>query len=1081
MIKNRPFIILILLLLSARLASAQISLKGTDIPLQKALESIHEQSGYDLIYEVSDLVNLKIANIDLQNVSVGKALQVCFTNQPLIFQIADKTVMIKKRLPAPAKRAGAVYPETDIRGKVIDESGQPVKGATVMLWGDVRGTTTDAEGYFNLHTEIGNLIVVTCVGYKRMQFHIGSKDFVIPLTPDNTGLNEVQVIGYGTAIKRLNTATVSSVTAVEIHKQPVTDVLNTLNGRMTGVQVVQASGSPGAAVSIKVRGDNTLGTNGSTSSDPLYIVDGIPQASGTRYDVQNFNSNVRGMNGYTNIFSILNKEDIERIDVLKDADATAIYGARGANGVVLITTKKGKEGKVKINVNLTAGSGRVGHFIPLLNTRQYLDLRKEAFANDKIVPTASNAPDLLVWDQNANTDFQRMLLGGAAKIRTADVSISGGNELIKYYVGVNYRKEGTVVANDQNITRGGGIMNLNIASPNKKFNAYFSANYAAEHSNLTGSDFLSLIYLPPNFPLRKSDGSLNWVNNFNNPLAALLPAYDAKRNYFAANTILSYRLVEGLTLKTTAGYNTNSLTNNFSQPAASFNPVSQQLGRATFGNSPTSNYIIEPQAEYIKKIGPGRLTALLGTTFSQALSETTTLYGSNYTYDNQINTITGAGLVEITYNYDMYRYASVYSRINYDFMDKYIVSGTFRRDASSRFGPQNRFANFGSVAAAWLFSEEKLIKHSLSFLSYGRLKFSYGTTGNDRIDNYMYLPIYAAGDTYQDVHVLSPADLAANPAIKWESTRKAEINLSLGFLKDRILLNTNLYRNRSSDLLNYTIIAGQSGVTSSIENLDALIQNKGLELELTTQNIISSGFNWKSSFNISFERNKLLSFGEISKASNSSVLYIGESVDAYINRRKYKYAGLDPATGAPKFTDLDGKPGLGALDRYIAPLGNPFYGGFANNFSYKGFSLEIFFKFQNSRGRVNQLSNSVVPGGLMNQPASVRNRWTPEHTTGTMWPLAVTGSGALSSAYTNLRNSDFTYGNTSYIKLKTANLTYQLPRAWANKMKMQQINVSLQGLNLLTWAKDKYRLDPEYDYGTYPGLRTLLLAINCSL
>src|SRR5690606_31177238 len=234
--------------------------------------------------------------------------------------------------------------------------------------------------------------------------------------------------------KRLNTATVSSITANELKQQPASNVLSALDGRMPGVRVEQTNGMPGSAVSIMVRGNNTMGVLGSTNSDPLYVIDGIPQASGIRYDVQNYNSGVRGMNGYTNIFSILNKEDIARIDVLKDADATAIYGARGANGVVLITTKKGGAGKLTLHINLTSGAGTVGHFVPMLNTPQYLALRQEAFENEGITPDANTAPDLVDWDSNAYTDCQRLLLGGTAKTWTADVHAAGGSENVIYYV-----------------------------------------------------------------------------------------------------------------------------------------------------------------------------------------------------------------------------------------------------------------------------------------------------------------------------------------------------------------------------------------------------------------------------------------------------------------------------------------------------------------------------------------------------------------------------------------------------------------------------------------------------------------------
>ncbi|UKJ06962.1 SusC/RagA family TonB-linked outer membrane protein [Solitalea lacus] len=1062
---------------------AQITLKEDRITIQKAIESISVQSGYDFIYSTADFKNLNPIRIHLTNATIETALSTCFKGQSLVYEITDKTVIIKKKqvqFPIPSPLPVNVD-EINVKGIILDDRGQPLSGVNVIIKGTSKSMSTDADGRFSIRAEIGGTLVISCVGYKKHEIQVQTREIILQLVQDIVNLDQIQIIAYGTSSKRLNTATVSSVSAEVLATQPVNNVLTALNGRVPGVQLVQSSGMAGSGVAIKIRGDNSGGFYGSSSSDPLYVIDGIPQASGSRYDFQNINSNVRGMNGYTNIFNTLNMEDIEQIDILKDADATAIYGARGANGVVVITTKKGKQGKIKVNVNLTAGAGKVGHFIPMLNTQQYLDLRKEAFKNEGITPDAANAPDLLSWDQNAYTDYQRLLLGGTAATRTANINASGGSEFINYYVGLNYRKEGTVIADNQHVNRIGGLMNLNITSPNRKFNALFSANYAQEKSNLTAEDFMSLIYLPPNFNLYKTDGSLNWNNNFDNPLAYLRSTYHATNTLFSANTTLSYKLVSGLTLKTTAGYTISRLENDLQLPTARYNPVSARTSWAWFAKSPTSNYIVEPQAEYIIKVGPGKLTALVGGTFSESLSESTTLKGDNYTYDTQLNSITGAGLVTTVYQYNQYHYASLFSRLNYDISNKYLLNLTYRNDASSRFGPNNRLASFGSAGAAWLFSEEELIKEKLPFLSFGKLKASYGTTGNDRISNYLYTLNYSTGGAYQNISTLLPSSLAANPNLKWESTKKAELNLSLGFLKDRILFNGNIYRNRSSNLLNYTALPGQTGTSTIISNLDAVVQNQGLELELNTKNLEGRNFNWSSSFNISFERNKLISFNDIAKATLGSAFVIGESLDAFIYRNKFKYDGVNPVNGLPIYNDLDGQPGMGTKDMYIAKLGHPFYGGLNNSFSYKGLTLDVFFKFESRNGPTNLIPNDIAPGGLMNQNTSVLNRWRQDGDSDTRWPLAVTGSGAESISYAYLPYSDFTYGNISYLKLKTASLSYNLPQSWIQKAKLQSVKISLQGLNLFTIAKDKYVLDPEYGFGAYPGLRTLVLGINCSL
>ncbi|MNQ92917.1 hypothetical protein D3C85_1083570 [compost metagenome] len=282
-------------------------------------------------------------------------------------------------------------------------------------------------------------------------------------------------------------------------------------------------------------------------------------------------------------------------------------------------------------------------------------------------------------------------------------------------------------------------------------------------------------------------------------------------------------------------------------------------------------------------------------------------------------------------------------------------------------------------------------------------------------------------------------------------------------------------------MLNYTALASQSGGGSLVSNLDAVVQNKGLELELNTKNIDRGGFSWSSSFNISFERNVLLSFRDKDKASFGTYYRVGETVDAFLMRSRFKYDGLDALTGAPMYADLDGKPGLSTDDQYIAGLGRPFYGGLNNSFSYKGLTLDVFFKFENSRGPVNQFPGGIAPGGLMNQNNSVLDRWRQSGDTGTLWPLAVTGSGPASAPYGILPSSDFTWGNTSYIKLKTTSLSYNLPKRWLEKAKLQNVRLSLQGLNLFSITKNKYVLDPEFGPDSYPGLRTWMFGINCTL
>ncbi|WP_316823086.1 SusC/RagA family TonB-linked outer membrane protein [Pedobacter gandavensis] len=1086
---------------SAATFGQRVTLNEQKSSIESVLKKIRSQTGYDFLFDRKIVQHAPAVDLKLNNVTLDEALKAIFNKGQLGYNIAGKIVVIELKQKSILDKVLDLFTEIDIKGRVVDENGRPLKGATVsvviqessenkktgdfsmMVKGRKTAAVTDEKGEFFLkNIDEKALISVSYTGYKSATRE-AAKELFIKMAMDVSDLDQVQVIAYGAVSKRLNTATVSTVSAATLAQQPVNNVLNSLNGRMTGVQVISGGGGlPGSGISIKVRGDNSFGPLGSSSSDPLYVIDGIPQASGTRFDSQNFNSNISGMNGYTNMFNSLNKEDIEQIDVLKDADATSIYGARGANGVVLITTKKGKSGDLKINLDLAAGAGKVGRFIPMLNTQEYLRMRREAFSNEGITPDADNAPDLTNWDQNADTDFQRLLLGGTALQQTANLNASGGNDFVNYYVGLNYRKEGTVIAKDQHVNRLGGLLNLGFSSADRKFKAQISTNYAIENSSLLkDQSFMELIYLPPNFSLYNADGSLNWDNNFDNPMARLFSKYKAKGTFLSANTNLSYKPLPGLTLRATIGYTLNGLENSFQIPRRSFNPANPSSSYAWFADAPNSNYTIEPQAEYQFVAGPGKLIALVGTTFSEAVSKFTKLKGDNYSYDSQLNNIGAAGVVTTEFDDQQYHFASLFARLSYDLYNKYLLSLTYRNDASSRFGTNNRLANFGSMGAAWIFSEEKWIRDAVPFLSFGKLKMSYGTTGNDRINNYAYLLNYGPGFyPYQDTRPLTPG-LPANPDLRWESTKKLELSLNLGFLRDRILFTGNLYRNRSSNMLNYTALPSQTGGTALITNLDAVVQNKGLELELNTKNINSGVFSWSSSFNISFERNVLLSFKDQDKASLSTYFKVGETVDALLTRSKFKFTGIDPISGAPTYADLDGQEGLSPDDMYIASLGHPFYGGLNNSFSYKDFTLDVFFKFEQKMGNVNLSPNGNVPGMMMNQDASVLDRWQKEGDQNKKWPLAVTGFGEKSGSYAYLSSSDFTWGNTSYIKLKSVNLSYNLPKRWVLRAKFHQVKLNVQALNLFSLTKYKYVLDPEYGQSAYPGLRTLMFGINCTL
>jgi TonB-linked SusC/RagA family outer membrane protein len=1058
------------------ISSTPIVLGLSNESIFTAIERIEKQTQFRFVYSNADLKSLKEFTLPTAKRSVSELLALLLSsNQFNVSQVGSKILITKPPVNNTASK------EQRISGIVVDEGGEPLPGVTIRLKGNnTISTATDINGHFGINIPDGRqVLLISYIGYASMEQIIDSeKSYRISLKPVSGSLNEVQVIGYGTTTRKTSTGAISSITSEEIGNQTVSNPIQAMAGRISGMTVVQNNGLPGSNTTVRIRGNNTLEGLGLSGSLPLYVVDGVPftNFNSGQPITDNLNSfGLSGANGGLSVFGLISPQDIERIDILKDADATAIYGARGANGVVMITTKQGKRGKSTLNANVYHGSGKVGRFVDMLSTPEYIALRKEAFKNDGITPTLTNAPDLLQWDQNATTDWQDLLLGGSAKVTDAQLSYSGGTERVKFFTSLNYRKEGTVFPGDMGSERLNGRLNLQTTSADNRFTTAFSVNYANDNTDLITQDISSLLSLPPNYPINNPDGTLYWGSSFTNPFAYLLKTYSNKSANFVANGDLKYNLFKGFYLKTNLGYTRTTVIQNTTNPLSSQNPALAGISNtAAFANNLSTNYIVEPQASYSININKHSLNALIGSSFQQNVGDANRVNGSNYAFAAQLNTINGAGTVTSTNNYSIYKYASVFGRLTYDFDKKYIANFTYRRDASSRFGTNNRFANFGAAGAAWVFSEEKFLKDHASFLSFGKLRTSYGTTGNDQLPNYSYLSLFSAGTAYQNTSTLSLNGLP-NPDLKWETTKKFELGLDLGFFKDRLLLKADMYWHRSSDLLTYATISTLTGFNSINTNLDAVVQNKGLEFELSSTNIIAGDFKWSSAFNISFQRNKLLSFENKATSFYASSFEVGYPT---ILSRRFKYNGIDANTGAILYEDLDGIAGQSFTgDRYIVPIGSPFFGGLNNTFTYKGISLDVFFQFNHGMGITNQIYGSRI-GSLNNQNTSVLSRWVNPGDTGTLFPGAsANAGGVIYSTYNNFSGSDYFYGDNSWLKLRSANLSYNLPQQWIKSIKLTNARIYLQGQNLLTFSKNKYLLDPESG-NALPPLRTIVIGAN---
>jgi TonB-linked SusC/RagA family outer membrane protein len=1088
---------------SVEIAHAQQS-KSISIP--DALKRISRVYGTEFFYD-KQLLQGKSTSYNLDNIK-GKPLEevlkaVLYPSGFLFVYIKNNyyTIVPKDRVGEAVTNRSVSQTQQEppvnttassslrrIGGIVVSNDSKPIAGVSISSQLAGTGTTTDANGQFSIDVKQRDVVTFSFVGYQSQEVTVSNQSALrISLEASQKTLDEVVVIGYGTTTQRKSTGSISSISGAEIAKQPVANPLAALPGRIAGTLVAQNNGVPGSSVQLQIRGQGSL----SQGTIPLYVIDGVPftNFNGGSPATDNLNAfGTSGASGGISPFSMINPADIERIDILKDADATSIYGSRGANGVVLITTKKGRAGKTKLDVNVKTGFTHVNHFIPVLGLKDYLQLRREAFKNDAATPNVSTAPDLLVWDTTKSTDFQKLLIGGTGHIVEAQATLSGGDERTRFLFNSGYRRETTIYLGDFSDKRFSTRLNVEHNSADRRFNASFGASYSNDNTNIPTSDLTSAYNLPPDLPLYDSTGKLFWATGFTNPLANLLKKYKGVTTNLIGNAAVRYTVFPGLNVKASFGYTMTDLDQKTANPASSQNPANNPVSSAAFSDNKAQNWIIEPTAEYIAQVSKGKLTALLGGSWQHNISNGYYINGTNYSNEALLGTLSAAGTATVIYNNIVeYKYAAIFGRLNYDWKGKYILNGTFRRDGSSRFGPNYRFGNFGAIGAAWAFSEEGFVKDNLRFLSFGKLRGSYGTTGNDQIGNYIYLPLYSSSTTYLGNPSIAPTTLP-NPDIHWETTKKLEAALDLGFLKDRILFNIDYYRNRSSNQITFVGMATQTGYNSITQNLPALIQNTGLEMELNTTNIKSRNFKWNTALNVTFPKNKLVSFPGLESSFYSTSYIIGQPINF---TRIYRYTGVDAATGKATFEDLDKDGSITSADRTIASIGTPYYGGLSNNFSYKNFDLGVFFQFNHRYGVTNILNTR--PGALVNQNTSYLNRWRQPGDV-TNIPAATTTSGTtIYTSYNNYTSSDAVWGDASYLKLRSVNLSYMLPGNVISRLKMTNCRIYAEAQNLFTWAKNKYIYDTETTVqggpsglgtGTIgqvlPPLRTIVFGINCS-
>jgi len=1062
-----------------------VSLSCDHMPLVQAFSSIEKQSGFRFIWLDEQMKDSRPVTLHVSNEPLSSVLEELFRDQPLGYRVdqGERMIILEKKI---GTVENAVLPNpqpetTEITGRILNEDGQPLEGASVVIKGSKRGVYTNVNGEFVLRgAPVNAVLFVSFVGFEGMEVKVsGQKEVMLKLRRSSSELDQTVIKGYYNTTDRLNTGDVSTVAAKDIEEQPVSNPLATLEGRVPGLFITQSTGVPGGAFTAQILGKNSI-ANG---NDPFFVIDGVP------YPSQNVESSINSDLHGGSPLDFLNPSDIESITILKDADATSIYGSQAANGAILITTKKGKTGAATININIYSGVGHVTRMMDLLNTPQYLQMRNEAFNNDVASPNPNSDFDLTFWDTTRYTNWQKSLIGNASHYSDAQVSISGGGLNVQYLISGGFHRETTVFPGSKPDTKGSVHANITGNSENKRFKFSLLASYVVDKSTVDDNDQTNTaLLLSPDAPkLYNPNGSLNWApltpgqsGTWSNPLAQIADIYNGNSTNLVSSGVISYTVLKNLELKANLGFNNLETNEEILYPTTDADPgYNVTSGSSSFSTMSVQSWIIEPQVNYKITLYKGVLSALCGSTFQQTISKGIQTDATGFTSDALLgNSEAASSLTVESYDNNLYKYDAVFGRLNYNWEDKYLLNYTIRRDGSSRFGPGKQFATFSAIGGAWIFTKERFFQNNLPFLSFGKLKASYGTTGNDQIGDYKFYDLYKTLSLpYQGTQGLYPGNLY-NPDLAWEINKKIEGGLSLGFERDKIIISANYFLDRSGNQLLSAPLSRVTGFSFISENLPALVQNSGWEITLNTININTRKFVWSSYLNLTIPKNKLVSYPNLANSNYGNILAIGQPLTI---QKVFKYLGVNDSTGVYEFASGTDKynPAFVTDQNYIVNLSPKYYGGFQNSIKYINFQLDIFFQFVKQMG-TNIYQYMRMPGMMYNEPSAILDRWQKPGDLKPFQQFSQSYSSNADNEYYYFIQSSGAYSDASYIRLKNLSFSYSLGQVAKSKIGIQGLRIYLQCQNLLTFTK-YIGMDPENQGPTLPPLRVISAGIQASL
>jgi len=962
-------------------------------------------------------------------------------------------------------------PASDIKvsGKVTDNEGLPLPNATILVKGNTTGVVTQVDGSYSITVQSSSSILeFSFIGYSKQQFTVGSRTVInVVLKPDATSLKELVVVGYAVEQKALLTGAVGVVNSEAMNKIPLATLDGVLQGQTSGLQVTQNSGTPGGAMSVRIRGVSSV----SGSNQPLYVIDGIPVTTGDYAQV--------GYEGQgTNALSDINPSDIESITVLKDAAAASIYGARATNGVVVITTKRGKAQKSTISVNLSHGVQQVSKKLKMLDAREWMEYRNDLAGTQ--LYSQSQMDNIAV-----NTNWQDEIFRTAPTTKV-ELSAAGGNEKTKFYISGDYfQQDGILKGTDY--SRLNSRLNLDHSLTDKvSIGASLGISYA-KTDRVEGDQSLhgvlpNGISTPAIYPVYNADGSYNQSGPYSNAISIVNGATNQNFSFRTiGNTFLNYNIIPGLTFSTKWGIDFL----NFREHAFEYNTVQGQkyngLGFEAYNN--VMNTVSNNTLKYHRSIKKHDFDLLAGYSFEKKQNRYSYTRAQDYPDENLQYTVSAATIVQSYANALDEGTESFFGRLNYNYDNKYIASFSGRDDASSKFGPSNRWGFFPSGSLAWRIGEEKWLRLPKQ-INELKIRTSYGLTGNDDITPFSYKALYGV-TKYDGKSGYYPTNIP-NPDLKWETTAQFDVGLDLSLFNNRITLAVDYYNKQTKDLLLDRPLAESSGYSTITENIGR-VENKGFEFSLSTVNL-DGNFKWNTMFNLSTNRNKVLELynntpiDDIGRGSNR--VMVGQPIGVFYT---YKWLGIDPSTGDCVYADLNKNGRIDAGDRTV--VGNPqpdFIGGITNSFSYKGFDLSVFLQFSYGNDVFNgsRLYLESLTGGD-NQLESVTRRWK---NVGDITDIPRATSDATATA-NNRRASSRFIEDGSYLRIKNVNLGYSFKKEWIKKMKLESLRLYVTAENLYTFTRYS-GMDPEVNYAgndntiigvdffTYPQARSYNFGVN---